>query len=382
MLRRIFVIANTGWYLYNFRLSLMVALRDRGFEVVAVSPADEYVDRIESAGFAHRVVSMSRSGKRPMEEFKMLTDLAYLFRTEAPVAALSYTPKPNIYASLLGRWYGVPVIPNIAGLGRVFVERGMTQVLVKWLYARAFSRSQRVFFQNSEDLSLFVRAGIVKEEAARKLPGSGVDLNTFSPRLRVENSMGIVFLHASRLLWDKGIGEYVDAARKIKAKIPGARFLLLGFFDLDNPSGIPRQVVDEWVMEGVIEYLGSTDDVSKYLADVDCVVLPSVYREGVPRILLESASMAKPIITTDNVGCRDAVDDGVTGYICRPRDSSDLAEKMLHVACLPPEARAAMGMRGREKMQREFDESIVIRAYVDVLRDLLAVTSEAPRARN
>lgn len=384
---RIAVIANTSWYLYNFRLSLMRALMAAGHEVVAVGPSDDYVDKLVAAGIRHRVIPLAGASVNPLRELRTVWALRRIFRDEGVEAVLSYTPKGNIYGAMASAMNGLPTVPNVSGLGRVFIRRSPLTWLVKQLYRLTFWRAARVFFQNRDDLELFVRMGLVGAGKAERLPGSGVDLARFAPagqgatfaltdqppRAGAEGAVGrekCAFLLVARLLWDKGVGEYVEAARTVKQKYPAADFRLLGFLDVQNPSAIPRTQVEAWVAEGVVDYLGSTDDVLPWLREADCVVLPSSYREGVPRTLLEAAAMAKPLITTDAPGCRDTVDDGVTGFLCRLRDADDLADKMLRMIEMDRDYFVAMGHRGREKMVREFDERIVINRYLDVVGEI------------
>lgn len=383
---RIAVIANTSWYLYNFRLNLMQALMAAGHEVVAVGPPDDYVGKLVAAGVRHRAIPLAGASVNPFRELRTVWALHRIFRDEGVEAVLSYTPKGNIYGAMAAAMNGLPTVPNVSGLGRVFIRRSPLTWLVKQLYRLTFGRAARVFFQNRDDLELFVRMGLVGPGKAERLPGSGVDLARFAPagqgasftltdqrpQAEAVGAAGrekFAFLLVARLLWDKGVGEYVDAARKVRRQYPAAEFRLLGFLDVQNPSAIPRAQVEAWVAEGVVGYLGSTDDVLPYLREADCVVLPS-YREGVPRTLLEAAAMAKPLITTDAPGCRDAVDDGVTGFLCCLRDADDLAGKMLRMIEMDRDDCVAMGHRGREKMVREFDERIVINRYLDVVGEL------------
>ncbi len=328
-----------------------------------------------------------------MSELATVYSLYRVFRREKIEAVLSYTPKGNIYGAFAAMPIGIPTIANISGLGKVFVRRGLLTVLVKGLYWLAFRRTVWVFFQNREDMELFAHLSLVPASKIERIPGSGVDVRRFSPfevdelsdiqvnNCRTQDAQSVqpfrksiyagdqpfVFLLIARMLWDKGIGEYVKAARRVLSLYPSVRLQLLGFLDVDNPSAIPRERIDAWVNEGVVEYLGSTDDVVPVIRDADCVVLPSYYREGVPRTLLESASMAKPLITTDTPGCRDAVEDGVTGFLCKAKNVEDLAEKMIQMIELPKEDRHVMGLRAREKMLREFNERIVIERYLDVV---------------
>lgn len=226
---------------------------------------------------------------------------------------------------------------------------------------------RRVFFQNRDDFAFFMRQGIVHPAQCDILPGSGVDMNRFRPSEK-KQSETIEFLHISRMIWEKGIGEYVEAARMIKAKYPNVTFNLLGFLDVQNPGAISRKQMNEWVEEGVINYLGVSDNVDEVISTVDCVVLPSYYREGTPKTLLESASSGKPIITTDSVGCRDVVDHGINGYLCKPRSAQDLADKIEMFINLSSEEKLLMGINSRDKVQREFDETIVINKYLKCLQ--------------
>jgi glycosyltransferase involved in cell wall biosynthesis len=204
------------------------------------------------------------------------------------------------------------------------------------------------------------------------LPGSGIDLNRFTPAATTavhDVNTKFRFLLIARILRDKGFGEYVEAARLLRQRWPQAEFCLLGFVDVQNPAAISRTEMDAWVAEGVVNYLGVSDDVRIQIATADCVVLPS-YREGTPRTLLEAAAMARPIITTDAVGCREVVDDGVNGYLCKVRNALDLAEKMGRMLSLSPGQRFEMGQRGRAKMEAEFDEQIVIRKYLAAISEI------------
>ena len=235
-------------------------------------------------------------------------------------------------------------------------------------------QAPHVFFQNKDDLNFFLPNKLVKPSQVILVPGSGVDLIRFKATSRATGPYAspdcITFLLLARLLWDKGVGEYIDAARHLKKRHGNVRFLLLGQFDVANPAAIPEAKIEQWQSEGTIDYLGKTDDVRPYIEAADCIVLPSYYREGIPRSLLEAAASAKPIITTDSVGCRDTVEDGVTGFLCQPKNWEDLADKMEAVLLMTEDQRQAMGLKGREKMEREFDERIVIDRYLSVIKEL------------
>ncbi len=212
---------------------------------------------------------------------------------------------------------------------------------------------------------------LIDENKCDILPGSGVDINKFKPLKIEKNDKSFRFLLISRMLWDKGVGEYIEAVKIIKRKYKNVEFCLLGAIGVSNPNAIDKKVIRRWEKEKIIKYLGTTDNVVNEIAKADCIVLPSYYREGVPRTLLEAAAMEKPIITTDNVGCREVVDDGINGFLCRVKDSKDLAEKMEKMLNLSEEKRIKMGKAGREKIIKEFDERIVINKYLKTIEKLL-----------
>lgn len=364
------VVSNTAWYLFNFRLNLMRALQAAGHTVVAVAPDDAYAQRIRDAGIAFETVPISGGGTHPVRELQSVLRLGSAFRRHRVDLVLSYTPKGNLYSAMASIVLRIPFVPNVSGLGRAFIRKSFVTQVAKALYRLTFGRAHRVFFQNLDDMAVFVESGLVKAGQTERLPGSGVDLSRFvaaaAPAREVQAP---VFLLVARMLWDKGVGEYVEAARSIRKLHPDARFQLLGFLDVANPSAISRAQMDAWVAEGVVEYLGPTDDVRPFLMQADCVVLPS-YREGVPRTLLEAAAVGRPIITTDAPGCRDTVMDGQTGFLCRPADAQDLARKIVQFIALPSEQRQAMGRRGREFVEQNFDEQFVIRRYLQVVQEV------------
>jgi len=364
--KKIAIVSNLSWNLYNFRLSLMHAMKDAGFEVIAIAPYDQYSQKIMDAGFEFYDIKMNAQGINPLEDLKTTYEFYRLFKKISPDVLCQYTIKPNIYGSFVASLLNIKMVNNIAGLGTLFVKENIVTKIAKLLYRISQSKADRVFFQNREDFDFFTTKGIVNSNKCDVLPGSGVDTNRFRPKYKA-NSEKIRFLLIGRMIWEKGIGEYVKAAREIKKNYPNVEFCLLGFVDVQNPGAITRQEIDHWVDEGIINYLGVSDNVYEVIQTADCVVLPSYYREGTPKTLLESGSSGKPIITTDNIGCRDVVDDGVNGYICEPRSWSDLKLKMEQFLNLSYGERVLMGFKSREKMKQEYDEKIVIDKYLDVL---------------
>lgn len=364
---------NTSWNILNFRAGLVRALVGRGFDVVAASPDDGWAERLGELGCRHAPLSIDSGSTSPLKNLAVLFGYIRLMREERPAIYLGWTIKPNVYGSLAAGLFRVPVVNNVSGLGTAFIRDTWLTPIVVALYRLAFSRSHVVFFQNEDDRALFTKRRILAASRTRVLPGSGIDLDRYQPEMppvaRTDDAS--VFLMVARLLWDKGVGEFVEAARVVRRYRPDARFKLLGFLDVENRTAIDRASVDRWVAEGVIEYLGSTDDVRPFIAAADCVVLPS-YREGTPRTLLEGAAMGRPLIATDVPGCREVVEDGRNGLLCNVRDAADLAEKMLQFIDLSPEERARMGRESRAKVEREFDEQIVIDRYLEVIDQILA----------
>ena len=366
----VWIVCNAAWNVFNFRPGLIQALLAGGHSITVCCPADDYLERLKSLGIRHVNLRLDAAGVNPLREMAVLLQLFTLFRAFRPTVLLSFTPKVNIYVSLVAGWLKIPVIANISGLGRAFIAGGWLEFVARRLYRLALRTPRTVFFQNFNDFDLFVRSGLVRREVCETIPGSGIDLERFAPRPPATPATeGFRFLLVGRMLWDKGVQEYVDAAVLVKARFPDVQFGLLGFVDASHPSAISRAQIDAWHAAGIVQYHGSAEDVRATMAAAQCVVLPS-YREGTPRSLLEAASMEIPVIATDAVGCRDAVDDQASGYLCRPKDSADLAEKMFRMLALDEEARREMGRRGRQKMRREFDQAIVLQRYLHALKDI------------
>lgn len=361
---RIVLTGNTCFKIANFREGLVRALLARGCEVVVLAPFDAYRAKLESMGCRVHDLPMDRNGTSPIAELVLLIRIFAFLRRERPAIVFGYTIKNNIYAGLACRWFGMPFVPNVTGLGPAFNGSGALNRLVRFLYGFAFAKAQAVFLQNPEDRATFLAAGLVDQDKALLLPGSGVDLERFQTTPMPLATEPLTFLLVARLLWDKGIGLYADAARQLRSEIPGVRFRLLGPLDHASRTAIPQKQIDDWVNEGIIEYLGHTQDVRPAIAAAHCVVLPSWYREGTPRILLEAAAIGRPVITTDMPGCRDAVQVGVTGILCEPRDLGALTDALSKFGAMTPQARSEMGRHARTLAEQKFDETRVIEQYI------------------
>jgi glycosyltransferase involved in cell wall biosynthesis len=369
--KKVLISINAAWNIVNFRSGLIAALREAGYRVMALAPSDAWQGRLEALGVEYAPIEMDKKGVSPAADLRLLARYWRALGRMRPDVFLGYTPKPNIWGSIAARARGIAVINNVSGLGTAFIRPGALMRIVTALYKRAFRRSKTVFFQNEEDMALFLERKIVRPGQARLLPGSGIDLDRFRPDESAAGEGGFAFLLIARLLWDKGVGEYVEAARLVRAEEPDARFRLVGFLDVANRTAVPRSSVEAWVAEGLIDYLGESDDVRPHVAAASCIVLPS-YREGLPRTLLEGAAMARPLIATDVPGCRQVVDHGVNGLLCEVRDARSLADAMLAMLRMVPAERRAMGAAGRRKVEAEYDEKIAIARYLEAIKDALS----------
>lgn len=371
MTRKLLLSVNSAWNIVNFRGGLVRALQGDGWEVIAAAPTDEHVDRVRALGCRFFELPMDNAGTHPWRDFQLYRRYRALMSLERPAAYLGFTIKPNVYGSLAAHSLGIPVINNIAGLGTAFIRQTWLTRVARFLYRQALRRSNRVLFQNEEDRKYFIDYGLVDECRTDRIPGSGVDLLAFAPQPMPVRRAGepVRFLFVGRVLRDKGISEYVEAARLLRREGIAAEFSILGPLDSQNRTALSRAEVEAWVKEGVVRYLGVTNDVRPHLAGAHCIVLPS-YREGVPKTLLEAASMARPLIATNAVGCRDIVDDGVNGYLVAIGDSVDLAAKCKRFALLPEDEQARLGLASRRKAEFEFDEAIVLSTYLRYMGSL------------
>lgn len=364
---RVLLVCNTAWSVYNFRLALLRQLQLAGHDVWAVSPPDDFVAPMRRYGISHIPVRMNRKGTNPAEDMLLTYRLFRIFRRYRPQLILTYRAKPNIYGSIAARCLGIPVINTVTGLGTAFGDKSALVHVAELLYRLAFRGSARVIFQNEDDLQRFVRRKLVRSDIVERISGSGVDTDRFAPTAPRVRPDPFVFLFVARLLREKGIAEYAAASKRLRERGIRVECRVLGYLDPGNPSAIPRDQLEAWIAQGDLSYVGASTHVERVMQEADCVVLPSYYREGLPRVLLEAAAMGKPLITTDAPGCRDVVKDGENGFLCRPRDAADLAEKMAAMAMLSEDVRGDMGRRNREKACREYDQRIVVDRYLQLV---------------
>jgi glycosyltransferase involved in cell wall biosynthesis len=375
---KVLIVSNTSFFLHNFLLGLMKELQREGVSVSGVAPLDGFSERLEKQGFpVIPLAQLNRKGSNPLQDLRLMLELRRIYMKQRPDVVLHFTIKPNVYGSMAARLAGTKSISTVTGLGWLFTDKSLKAALgglgYKILYRIALFSSEHVVFLNRDDRAFFLRNRLVKNSSSSVIPGTGVNTDTFHPDFcgeRGSGPAGISFLLIGRMLWDKGVREFVEAASIVKQHQPAAEFLLLGPVDKENRSAVPETAIADWESKRIVQYLGRTDDVRPFICGTDTVVLPS-HREGVPSSLLEAMAMGKPVITTDAPGCKEVVEDGKTGFIAPMKDAQALAECMLRFIGLSPAERESMGKQAREKALREFDEKIVVSAYLQLVLNAL-----------
>lgn len=374
---KLLLFANTEWYLYNFRRSLAAALRDAGHEVLLVSPPGPYGARLQALGFRWIAAPMERRSLNPLRELALVAWLRRLVRAERVDLVHGFTIKCAVYGSLAARSAGRARVNAVAGMGYVFtsddVRARVLRPLVRTLMRAALGgRRSRLILQNPDDVALFDEAGLVRPEKVRLIPGSGVDCRRFAPpddeRVRNAGAPLRVLLPA-RLLWDKGVAEFVEASRLLRAEGRAVEFLLAGDPDPGNPAAVPEQKVRDWAADGMLTWLGHVDDMPALFASVDVVALPS-YREGLPKGLIEAAACGLALVTTDVPGCREVVTHEVDGLLVPPKDAVALAQAIARLDA-DPSLRRQLARAARSRALAEFDERHVIARTVAVYEELL-----------
>lgn len=360
------IVSNTAWSLINFRKELIDFLQKKGHRVLTVAPADKYVEQLRkmSDGF-FPLNHLAAQGRNPARDLRLSKELRQLYKQESIDVAFTFTAKPNIYGNLAAIGTSTKVIPTVNGLGNAFIVPSKTQTIMRTLYRFAFMRSEKVIFQNPDDRDLFLQKKIVSRKQVLLSPGSGVNLEAFKAKEKSRRD-SIVFLFSARLVSEKGIFEYLEAARELHRKNIAAEFHVLGTPG-NNPSSIKLRDLEDYVQKGEVSYLGHTDDMNQELEKVDVLVLPSYYREGIPRVLLEGLAKGLPLITTDSTGCRETVIDGVNGIMIPPRDKDALVKAMEKLARMSPNDREEMGRQSNLLAGEKFDVQKVVAIYDGLL---------------
>ncbi len=364
-MKKVLLAINFDEGLYNFRKELLEELLEKGYEVHIAVPCGDYTERLKAMGCILHDTALRRRGMNPLQELALLSCYRRILRRVRPDVVLTYTIKPNIYMGFLCGRYKIPCMPTITGLGTAMEGQGLLQKGVSLLYRIALERASVVFFQNTANQKIFQERKIAPG-THRMLPGSGVNLEHFTYQEFPEKGE-VGFLFISRIMEEKGIEEYLDAAQAVKGRHQETRFCILGFLE-DGYKG--RERFERLQKEGVVEFAGSVEDVIPYLRNSQCTVHPSWYPEGMSNVCLESAACGRAVITTNRPGCRETIQDGRSGLLVRERDSRDLIDKIEYFLSLSPEQRRQMGICGRHYMEERFDRKIVIRTYIEAVREM------------
>jgi glycosyltransferase involved in cell wall biosynthesis len=375
MSRKILLVANTDWYLFNFRLAFAQFLKSQGLDVVMVSPGGIYAAEIEAKGFRIIEWNVGRRSIKPLGELQALSKLINIYKSEKPVLVHHFTIKPVIYGSLAAKYSKIPAVVNsITGLGYVFLKKGVIGALIRFsilpLYRLTLKHpSSRVIFENNYDKATFINQGLVKEKESVIIRGAGVNTDHFRPAPEPTLNEPLVVFPA-RMLFDKGLGTFIDAARILKGRIK-ARFALVGNLDPGNPTSADEATLRGWEQEGLAEWWGFQEDMSSVYQNCNVVSLPS-FGEGLPTVLIEAASCERPIVTTDVAGCREVVIDGVNGFLVPPNQPEALAQAIETLIC-NPELRLRMGKAGRQLVIENFTDQQVNREIFAVYSKLLSI---------
>jgi glycosyltransferase involved in cell wall biosynthesis len=367
---RVWIVSRCAWTLHNFRLGLMREMQDRGIAVISMGAGgDGFDSKLRQAKVAFAELPVDKRGINPFADVRLFWRLLRKMRNQRPALVHLFTIKPVIYGGLAARLAGVPIIATVTGLGHVFTSGSKPLRLgVEWLYQVALKHADVVFFQNADDQGLFIQRGLVPACKTRLVPGSGVDIERFGFIEPEKAARPPVFLMVARLIREKGVVEYLKAAGRLRHQFPGVKCLLVGAPDERNPSALSVAEIEKLTKEAGVEWNGAADDVRPWIAKADVVVLPS-YREGIPRSMLEAAAMGRALITTDTVGCREAVDPEVNGLLI-PVKSVDALVNAMKQLVEKPALIAKFGVASREKVVREFDERIVIERTLEAYKEL------------
>ncbi len=369
MKKTVAIIENNILSTNTIRQKLTRTLIKEGYQVyILTSGTEEELLQAKNSGL--NVIDI-KNCNNPADMLKYAANIRRALKKVKPDVCLTFTVRPAIWGNIVTAALKIPTITNITGIGQLFTNNNVVYRSVRTLYKFVLKKTAKVFFQNDDDMQAFLDNNFVSPDRAARIPGSGIDHEYYKPIKSTVPKNGFSFLFISRLIKDKGINEYVEAARLLKDVLPGTEFRVLGPLWLQSlkENTVTQEEVDKWVDEKIINYLGAADDVRPYIAEADCIVLPS-YREGMSNVLLEASSMERACITTNTTGCKEIVEEGVTGFLCEVKSGKDLAEKMKKMTMLPAEKRIEMGINARKKVVREFDKQIVIDSYLKAIEEL------------
>ena len=373
MSKKLLFVVNVDWFFLSHRLPISLKAQQAGFEVHIATGVTDQLNVLQSHGLKVHPLVLSRIGLGVLNAAKTMVELRRIIKAVKPDVVHLVTIKPVLLGGLVARWSRVPALVSaVSGLGYVFTAKGRLARLLQWAVGRTYSwafghHNQTVIFQNLDDRDALIAASGLSPAKVEMIRGSGVDLKLY--RAKPEESGIPMVLFPARLLVDKGIFEFVQAARLLQAKGLSARFVLVGMVDSHNPTSVPQSQLNDWLSEGVVENWGYRTDMPEVLARAHLVVLPS-YREGMPKVLLEAAAAGRAVVTTDVPGCRDAIEPGVTGLLVPVRDPESLA-RAIEQLLADPLQRMAMGLAGRRLAEQEFDVNAVVDKHMTIYRRLL-----------
>jgi glycosyltransferase involved in cell wall biosynthesis len=371
--KRIAFVANTTWYISNFKINLLKYLEEQGYEIYIIAPLDDYLSYLNQLEYTHHVpmYNLSRKGVNPFQELRLFLEFYRIYNKIKPSIVLHHTIKPNIYGSIAAKLVGIKSIMVIPGLGHIFIYKNWQRYIVSKIYKWVAQYNEKVLFENSDDLENFIKNGIISNEQGFAFRGVGVDTEHFKPMAPTRSNSKIVFTFIGRLIYGKGIREFYEAANWMKNKYPNSEFWIVGGIDNQNPEALKTNELLSWIESKTIRYWGQAADVREYIRNSDCIVLPSYYPEGVPKVLQEGMCMEKPIITTEMPGCREAVEEGKNGFCVAPRDALSIGHAMEKIYLMNPEERSKLGNYGRKKAVKELDCTISNIIYYDFIRQAL-----------
>jgi glycosyltransferase involved in cell wall biosynthesis len=369
------LVANSTWNIYNFRLNVIDRLLAEGHKVIVIAPIDEYLEYKEKYPKVkhYSLRTLDRDSTNPLKDLLLVAELVRKYRRIKPDLILHYTNKPNIFGGIAAKIVGIPSIAMVTGLGYAFIHNGWIKKVTTMLYKFIGGFHKKFIFENIEDRELFEKLKIIKPDQGVSIKGCGVNTVYFSPYPNgtVKSGDEVIFTFIGRLLYDKGIKEFVLAAKEIKAIYPKVSFWIVGELDLENPATIDKEDLIEWTENDIVYYHGFQRDVRPFIAKSDCIVLPS-YREAIPRTITEGMAMGKPVITTDTAGCREAVDIGSNGFLALVQSTDSLRDTFEQFIALTADQRHQMGLAGRQKALSEFDDRKIAAAiYAEIEKIIL-----------
>ena len=372
-LKRVALLTNNDDDVYCFRKELIEALISEGYEMLISCPDGPKFELMRDIPYTCDNPNIDRRGTNPVKDFCLMIHYWKLFRKYKPAVVLTYTAKPNVYASIAAHQLGIPVINNLTGLGSVVNEKGLMKSFIMWLFKQAYRKSACMMFQNETNMNVAINAGMVKGKY-RLIPGSGVNTDRYPLQPYPEGGDGktgapVVFNYIGRILHDKGVDDYIEAAKRIKKDYPQTEFNMLGF--IEPTESHYEKDLEELQKQNIIIYRGSLKDIKPFVERSHATIHPSTYGEGMSNVLLESASSGRFLITTNNPGCQETVEDGKTGFIYQGGNVDALVQTIERFLAMPNEQRKQAGIFGRERMVNNFSRDIVVKAYKEEIKRIL-----------